>query len=326
MKLKETLGVLGGGLGALYTMGYLVAAGHARVLGLPVRSTDPAPLLGAAWEFLIRGTVIVVLRVVEAITVLRLAILVAAALVVAIILVVPSVNAWARRRAAALGRRVGRPVRTTVVSLTALCVAIQLWHLAVNVVPTSALNGLLPVRNAPSMDQPSLFQDSLAAAFLERQVLEIRRDLIGNRERSDTRRLSGRYTVHVAVAFGTAFFGWLLWRESRRRHLPRVISGFAIAPMIGAGLLFPFTPLCYGVLLKSYQYPLVTIVSKLPHAEHENLKAEFDRAFDRTQFLLETTGDDLYLYDANDGLSILARDGVAMIRVLTRDFVFRNPR
>lgn len=319
MKMKDLLGVLGGGLGALYTTGYLVAAGHARILGLPVRSTDPVPLLGAAWEFVVRGTVIVVLRVVESATLGRVAMVAIVASVSLLVGLSPRATAALKRRSRPLVTLAGRHARLLLVLTTLVCVSIQIWHIAAHVIPTSAVTTLLRNRG-----ERSPFQGSSTRGFFEARWHAVQEDLLGNGARTYSRNLSRRYVIHVVVAFATALAAWLLWRQCRDRHEPSwVRAGTAMSLGIAAFLLV-YTPLYYGALMKSYQYPLVNLIGADKETS-EDLAAELGEALSRPRFLLETTDDDLYLFDSTtQELHIVAKDTIAMIKVIAEDFVFRQ--
>jgi hypothetical protein len=197
----------------------------------------------------------------------------------------------------------------------------QIWHLAANVVPTGAVSGLLSNRG-----DRSPFQGTSSEGFFEARWRSVQRDLLGDGRRNNIRNLSRRYVIHIAFAVGTTVWGWLLWRQCRRRRQPRWVAAWSSLAFVIGGFLMIVTPLYYGALLKSYQYPLVTIIPKLPYADHEDLKAEFDRALGHSQFLLESTSGELYLFDSKAGVRVLARDTVAMVKVITEDFVFRNPQ
>ena len=61
-RLIEYFGFIGGSAGVFYATGYLVLAGHSRVLGLPLRATDTSTLLNNAFEFILQGALYSVLR------------------------------------------------------------------------------------------------------------------------------------------------------------------------------------------------------------------------------------------------------------------------
>ena len=147
-RIVELLGVLGGSAGFLYAMGYLVLAGHSRVLGLPLRSTDTATLLLSAWEFLVQGTLYVALRTLQALS--------------SVASVVGNGCRVGHRYRSRLAAAQGRAARQVVTcrrtrhrpSLDVLratvafaLLALQAFHVAAHVVPSMAVTSLLSVPN-----------------------------------------------------------------------------------------------------------------------------------------------------------------------------------
>jgi hypothetical protein len=243
----------------------------------------------------------------------------------AAIIGVVSASAPARReltrRSQPMRSFLGRHTRSVLLLLTLLCAGLQIWHIVAAVVPTSAVTALLLNRG-----ERSPFQASSSRGFFEARWQAVQEDLLGNGARNYARNLSRRYVIHVVVAFVTTLSSWLLWRHCRRRHEPRWLTATALATLVVAGFLVVFTPLYYGVLLKSYQYPVVNLIGGEKDSS-DDFAAELKSALSRTRFLIETTPEDLYLFDP-DGpeLHIVARDKVAMIKVVAQDFVFRRQR
>ena len=317
--MKDFLSALGGALGALYATGYLVSAGHARVLGLPVHSTDPVSLLDAAWDFAIRGTVIVVLRSLESITWPRA--------LMAALLVGTSVAAALSARATYIVKQAfhyltarNRRLHSALLAIAVACLVLEIWHIAAHVVPTSAVTALLFNRG-----QRSPFQGASIKGFLESRWYAVQQDLIGDGSRSYTRNLSRRYVLHVIVAVTTFLASWSTWRQSRRHPpAPKWIRTCTATSMGVAAFLMAYTPLYYGALVKSYQYPVVNIVGTDKDVGGA-LADELKVALSHSRFLIETTGDNLYLFDASSGeLHILAKTKVGMVKVIAEDFVFRK--
>lgn len=310
MITKDFLGLVGGVLGGLYALGYLVAAGHARVLGLPVRSTDPAALLGAAWEFLVRGSVVFVLRGFEALTPSRMLVVVAMLLFTLASVAIPkfrnaSLSAASRT---SLAIRVAASV-AAVVAVT----SVQVWHIAANVVPTSAVTSLL-FNKARS---PFV---GASQSYFDKRWYGVQADILGDGTRSYSVNLGRRYVLHVGVTMFTAFLAWLLWRVT-----PKATRAFAVVPLALSGFLVIYTPLLYGVLLKSYQYPVVNLVSAEGYGDNPSLAAEMKVALTHSRFLVDTSSNELYLFDTNtQELHVVARSSVAMVKVVAEDFIFRR--
>jgi len=310
--MKEFLGLVGGLLGGLYAIGYVVEAGHARVLGLPVRTVEPSTLIGAAWEFLFRGSVIVILRLLESVTWFRLSLL----LVVVVVVVV--VMAQARLRTAIQSAFTAPATSSAYLALaivSAILTIAQVWHFAERVIPTSAINSLLfnESRRSPFVGPSSV--------YLEPQWEEVQDNLLGNGTYAYTRELSRDYTIHVLITAISGLGAWFVWRASRVASI-RGLRYLCGVPLVLGAILVGFTPFYYGAVLKSYQYPLVNVVAADKY-DGTDLDVELRWSLSHSQFLLETTSEDFYLFDGRE-LHVLARSKVGLVKVIGEDFVFRK--
>jgi len=321
--LKDLVSLVGGLVGGLYTLGYLVASGHARVLGLPVRSTEPVTLIGAAWEFLFRGTVIVVLRILESFTIWRAIVALVVGIVVSIaVSKLQGLRGSIRSVGFALHMPSTKTSYVAVIVISALLSALQLWQVSARVIPASAVTSLL-FNQSPR----SPFGGSTQGYF-EPRWDALRKNVLGDGTHAFTRNLTRDYTIHVLAALAGGALAVVLWRAARRTKVA-LLKHVTTMPLVLGGLLAGFTPFYYGAFLKTYQYPLVTLVAAdnvVPDVKTgrlSDLGAELKLALERPQFLLETSADQLYLFDGAE-IHVLDRSKVGMIKFIGEDFVFRS--
>ena len=325
-RVTEVLSIVGGLIGVVYALGFLTLAGHHRVLGLPIRSTDPVALLGAASEFLVRGSLVLVLRVFESALPGRIGFTVVLVLIFLGGLTVGV--AWSRQgwrpgkflhsaSAAVMDLRVVWLARG-IVTLCLLLLLFQSWHVAANVVPVGAVTSLLLGRSDAS---PFL---GATKTYFESRWTEVQKDLLGNGQHSNTRNLSRRYVLHVVVATSTCGIAIGLWSVARRMRESRLQWLAAIPLAAGLTLVAVVTPLFYGALVKSYRYPLVQVISTSGLEDHDDLRSEFRQTLFESRFLLDETGENLYLFDDLGAILVLKRDEVALVKIVAEDFIFRT--
>lgn len=319
--MVELLGVLGGSAGFLYAMGYLVLAGHSRVLGLPLRSTDTGTLLLSAWEFLTQGTLYVVLRTLQAFSP------VASLWGMAAVLGAAMLVAWLRRKVAlrnkwsrAAARSIDRHSTFFALTVAFALLMLQAFHVAAHVVPSMAVTSLLSVPNPVPPFPP---MRPLLREFFEQHWNDVRTSIVGNGLESDWYALSRLFVIHVAVAGTSSIVAIWLWWWTRHRNLARFPRWTAGLIVVCSAFLWLYTPLYYGVTMKSYRYPLVRL---MPADEKDGrVVAEFRRTSLRPRFLLQATDADYVLFDSEfREIDFVKRDLVGIVKVSADDFLFSN--
>jgi hypothetical protein len=320
-RMVELLGVLGGSAGFFYAMGYLVLAGHSRVLGLPLRSTDATTLLISAWEFFVQGTLFTVLRTLQALSPLVSWSGIAATATGAIAFALLHKNTALRTKwSRAAARHIdGHPI-VFALSIAMVVLAVQGFHIAAHVVPSTSVTSLLSAPNPVFSPFPPM--RPALRDFFDRHWNEARRSIVGNGLQSDSRTLSGLFVVHVLITAATSVVAGWLWWWARRRKLPRLLKGFSAVVVLCSAFLWIYTPLYYGVTMKSYRYPLV----RLTPADGKGgslVTAEFKQTSLHPRFLLQTTDTDYVFYDARfREIHVVKRDLVGIVKLMTDDFLF----
>jgi len=322
-RLKELLGVIGGSAGVLYATGYLVLAGHSRVLGLQLRSTDTATLLLNAWEFFVQGTLYAVLRILQAISTSLWSLFLPRIIVVGVVLWrrgVDPVAAWVNR-ARTVGLRHDKPLNT-IILLTVI--AAQTYDLAAHVVPSASVTSLLAAPEPVISPFPPLRPAALRR-FFERHWNDVRQSIVGDGMRSDARTLSGLYVTHLLITAATASASLWLWFLIRRQKRHNWMRPIVTVALTFSALLLLYTPLYYGVTMKSYRYSRVKLTPAESKQAEDIIAAEFMETTLRPRFLVQVSDSDYVLYESRTReIHFVRRDLVGIMKVMTDDFIFTD--
>lgn len=323
-RLVEYFGVIGASAGVFYATGYLVLAGHSRVLGLPLRATDTGTLLNSAFEFLLQGTLYSVLRSLQAVIRIATPTVLATTLFVVIAgsiwwrIATHLEHAWRF-----IARHVSRHQLAWSIVGGLLILSLQVYQVAAHVVPSASVTSLLSAPKPAYPPFPAL-RPSLRA-FFQRHWEEVHRAITGNGVESDAATLSGLYVTHVAVSVITLCAGLWLWPVARRQHR-RFPVRLVVASVVGlGGLLCLYTPLYYGATMKSYRYSRV----KLTAGELKDgspMAPAYEAMQRRPLFLLQITDSDYVLYDERfTEIDLVRRDLVGLVTITEDDFLFPSP-
>jgi hypothetical protein len=313
--LTDIIAVVGGSIGIVYLVGYLVLASHQRALGVSVRSTDAPVLIANAWEFGFRGSLITLITVIRWVT----RALTNPWLLVFALLALIAVIAILRKRPR-LAARFSMPRHIPPVVLVILVVATSVSHLALNTVPLTGIQDLLfsPTQVSPFANLPNWI-----AVPLTRRLAALQSSLTENSSTSDheasadPERRANILTSHVALTLLSLAIYMILRKQSATKRVAPTSRRLVLVVTILHAL---FAPIFYGVLLKSYRYPRVQItVTPTNNTEIDRLYADYPYAF---PFLLEATDDDLYLYFPTDRqITVIRRDTLAQFRIIGGDSV-----
>jgi hypothetical protein len=320
-RLVEIFGAVGGSVGLFYAAGYLVLAGHYRVMGVPVPSVDSTVLISSAWEFLFQGTLLALQRAIQSEVSLP-------ALIALVILLPLGLlgRPWLKRMAGRwLPPRLARLLRTrgpgvAFVTAVVLVLALETYTVVRFVVPAGAVVSLLSGERAAS---PFGQIKEPWRGFLEEDWLQLRRALVGDGNVSNIgllRRLYSVYLLSVIVALAASAWLW----TKRNAGLPReTIPVLACAAL--AVLLAAHAPLYYGVALKSYRYPQVQLWPASDESPTGLVSLELKDSRLSPQFLLGASSDDYYLYDDLSGkISVIQRDLVGIVKFTGDQFLLRG--
>jgi hypothetical protein len=322
-RLVEIFGAIGGSVGLVYAAGYLVLAGHYRVLGVAVPSVDPTVLISSAWEFLFQGTLLALQRAIQS----QLGLPALIALMVGVPIGMFS-RPWVKRALSRwLPSRVLRLFRTRGSSIAlataiVLVLSLEIYTVVRFVVPAGAVASLLSGERAAS---PFAQIKEPWRNLLERDWMQLRRALIGDGDVSDVAILRRLYSVYLfSVLLSLAASIWL-WRM-RRGNMPRREAVPLMACLGLAIILAAHAPLYYGVALKSYRYPRVQLWPASDEHQDGLVAQELKENFRIShQFLLGASSDDYYLYDDFSGkISIIKRDLVGIVKFNGEQFVLRK--
>jgi hypothetical protein len=323
-RILEGLGVLGGSAGLIYGIGFFIAAAHYRVLGLPIRSVEPAMLLANASEFLIQGTLFSAVRAVQAASGRWVSVSAVLATGLAVALLWWRRHTWAGERWARILEAGASRHRHRVIVLSAvLILAVQAYHATAHVIPAGALTGLLTNPNPAVPPFPPLRPSW--QQFFDDQFDEVRTAIVGNGQQSDTATLTRLYVVHFSVAVTTLGVGLWLWLLARRRSDGPGVRHSALAAAAIGALLLLYTPSYYGITMKSYRFPKVTL-SGVVNDENRELLIEFRLTRERPRFLLHANDQEYVLYEPRFGeVQVIRRELIGVMKVAAlSEFLFQE--
>jgi hypothetical protein len=197
---------------------------------------------------------------------------------------------------------------------------IEGYHVVMHLIPAGSVTALLFMPQPMLAPLPDL-QPALSR-MLEHNYQLVRQAIVGDGVTSDSQALSRLYAVHVFVTAITMTGAICLWFWSagqRRRTTARVVMSL---PLIVASCMCIYTPLYYGVTMKSYRYPQARLTGSW-EKEHQ-LGPEFEKTAERPLFLLQANEAEYVLYDdAFRVLRVVRRELVGTVTVISHnDFLF----
>jgi hypothetical protein len=307
---KEIATFLGSGLGLISFVGYTSLASHYHALGVPLRATELTTVAAAAWEFCYQTLFLFAYMPVTLVTYVAAMVAwfwdsmrhgpwsIRAVLVAVISLVAAALyTRWFRKKwvRIAIGTLVG------------------VWHFFHNVVPALAISSLVV---APRSSQAPFGQIwGRFGEYLGGRWNEIRQAIVGDGAMSNYQDLFDMYSLHLLFVLGLLVI-WL--SAGRPLPWPTAANRGYLLP-VSAVLLVSLTPPLHGILLKSYRYPRVQVYLTKDAAPGVALEK---RLVSPPPFLLGMTEKELFLYTPGYGMSLLTRDKVLRIVLLSDDFAF----
>lgn len=319
LSLTDIVALVGGSVGVVYLVGYLVLAAHMRALGLPVRSSDTPALLASAWEFVLRGLLVVFITIVGWLGAWNPLLLISLVVILAIG-IAALILRRRRGRVAADDASTVKRLRSRVTRAVALLLALtSIWLFAQRTIPLMGIQNLLFTRGqaSPFDALPPWVSRHLSTRLQELQSSLTGTDARGDAAYGDPDRRARIFTGQMLLTLA-CLAAWIAAARGRRRHhAPRWIARLLLGLTIVHAL---FAPIYYGVLVKSYRYPQVQL-TLTPTGDKAIDELYADYPF-RLLSLVDTTDQELYLYDrASRQLTLVRRDKLAHLRIVDSDFV-----
>ncbi len=246
-QVSRVAAVFGSAAALVYVLGYTVTAGHFRALGLPLRTTEIADLVGAAWELLYRGPILILLYV----TIVRPWVTTVFFLLFALLFFE---QPW-KVLAARVKPRAHRPRWLAVTTEWApaiigiLALALALWQLLSFVLPVMSITRLLAFPER----RPLYQQFGWLGSSLDSRAKFIWDAIVGHGVETDLNTLIGLLAFHVSAVCLMAGLVYRLKGTGRRWSIPVLVVTIVNGAVI---------PSAYGVMITPYRYPRAEIHAK----------------------------------------------------------------